>query len=214
MITRTVEDAKEAGKAAAAQVAEEVRNSIRSERRRVRRRIRRGSRFGGVVWGGVLLIVGSFLLLERLGLEVPNLGALWPVFPLMFGLAFLASYFGSGRTDPGLVWPGTFGVLLGSFFFLFSFEIVEWEEMAVLWPMYPLMVGISFFATWLASRCRDSGALGTGVMTTLIGGVGLSMTTGFLAWGDWHYVWPLALVAIGAMMIFRSLRSSRRIDVP
>ena len=171
MISRTMEDAKEA----AAQAAEEVGDSLHSEGREAKRRARRagrkiqkGARFGGVLWGGVLLIVGSALLLDRIGVDVPQLGALWPVFPFMFGLAFLASYFGSGRSDPGLVWPGTFGVLLGSFFFLFSFEVVDWDEMAVLWPMYPLMVGVSFFATWFAGRCRDSGVLGTGVTTLLV----------------------------------------------
>ena len=203
---------------AAHQVAREVRDALHehvgeehaSDGRRHRRRHRRrhGARFGSVVWGGVLLMVGSFMLLERFGFDMPNVGDLWPVFPLMFGLAFLTSYFFSDPRDPGLVWPGTFFSLLGSFFFLFTMDVFDWEDMAFLWPMYPLMVGTAFTATWLTGRCRDGGLFGAAAVTLLVGTVGLSMTTGVLAWGDVRYLWPLALILIGGSMVFRSLRSS------
>jgi hypothetical protein len=171
--------------------------------------VKRSARFGGVLWGGVLLVVGTWLLLDELGWDMPNIGAMWPVFPFMFGAAFLVSFFVGDRSDPGLVWPATFGVLLGIFFFLFSLEILDWEEMGVLWPVFPLMVGIAFFATWLAGGCRDSGILVPGTVTLLVGGIGLALTQRLLVWDDVRLYWPLALVAIGGSMVFRSLRSPR-----
>ncbi|MDX1383535.1 MAG: hypothetical protein R3190_07830, partial [Thermoanaerobaculia bacterium] len=186
------------------QAGEEVREALGNDEDGPSRRRQRTIRLGGVVWGGVLLVVGAFLLSERLGLDVPSLGNLWPIFPFMFGVAFLVSYFLDDRKDPGLVWPGTFGVLLGTFFFLFVFDVFDWSQMSILWPAYPLMVGLSFVATWLAGRCAD--VLIPAAITLAVGGVGLAMTTGVLEWGDVRYLWPMALIAIGGSMVVSSLR--------
>jgi hypothetical protein len=88
------------------------------------------AQFRGILWGGILLAAGTWFLLQRLGVELPNFfAALWPIFPFMFGVAFLVTYFTGDGRDCGLIWPGTFGVLLGSFFFLFSTGVFEWEQM-------------------------------------------------------------------------------------
>ena len=72
---------------------------------------RGGAPFKGILWGGILLAAGTWFLLQRLGVDLPNFfSALWPIFPFMFGAAFLVTFLtadGECR-DPGLVWPGTF----------------------------------------------------------------------------------------------------------
>jgi hypothetical protein len=169
-----------------------------------------GAPFRGVLWGGILLVAGTWFLLQRLGIQLPNIfAALWPVVPVLFGLGFLVSFFTGECKDPGQVWPGTFGVLLGSFFFLFSFGVFPWERMSELWPMFPLMVGISFVATWLAGRCKEIGLLVPATITLSVGIIGLGFTLDVLDARTVDALWPLALVVLGALLIVRSLRRQR-----
>lgn len=190
---------------------EETERSMRRARRHARRMrgMRRSARFGGFLWGGVLVVVGAWLLADRLGYDIPDVGALWPVFPFMFGMAFLASWIGGDRSDPGPVWPGTFGVLIGLFFFLFSFEVFDWTEMDVLWPVFPLIVGLAFTATWLAGACREAGLLLPAVTMLLVGGGGLTLTLGLLRWRHVEALWPLALIALGGAIVWSALRDRR-----
>jgi hypothetical protein len=168
---------------------------------------RGGARFRGILWGGVLLIAGTWFLLERLGLELPNFfSALWPIFPFLFGVAFLVTFFTAECKDPGLVWPGTFGVLVGSFFFLFSFEVLDWDAMGEVWGVFPLIVGLSFLATWIAGRMKEVGLLIPAVITMAVGSLGLGFELGVLDARVMNALWPLALVLLGAFMIMRSLR--------
>jgi predicted secreted protein len=47
---------------------------------------------GGVVFGLIVLAIGTyFLLTETLGLVLPDLGELWPLFVIGFGVWILAS---------------------------------------------------------------------------------------------------------------------------
>ena len=171
---------------------------------------RRSARFRGILWGGILLVAGSWFLLQRLGLDLPNFfSALWPIFPFMFGAAFLVTYFTGECKDPGLVWPGTFGVLVGLFFFLFSFELFEWEQMSELWPVFPLIVGLAFLATWVAGGLKQVGLLVPALLTLGVGSCGLGFELGVLDASTINALWPLALVLLGALMIARSLRRPR-----
>ena len=178
------------------------------------RAVKGNARFVGFLWGGILLAAGTWFLLERMGIDLPNFwSALWPLFPFMFGLAFLVTFVTSEERDPGLVWPGTFGMLIGAFFFLFSLDIVEWEQMSELWPAFPLIVGLSFVATWFAGRCRKLQLLVPATINIAVGVVGLGFTLGLIDRRTLNMLWPLALVAIGLFMIARSLRP-RRPSVP
>jgi len=103
------------------------------------------------------------------------------------------------------VWPGTVGVLVGAFFFLFTFGLFRWEQMAEMWPVYPLIVGIAFVATWLAGRCRKIGLLVPAVINLAVGVVGLGFTLGVIDARTVKLLWPLALVALGAYLVVRSL---------
>ena len=182
----------------------------REERREHRSRLRAGhSRFRGILWGGVLLAAGTWFLLQRLGIDLPNFwSALWPIFPFMFGAAFLVTYVTSEEKDPGLVWPGTFGVLIGSFFFLFSFEVFNWDQMSELWPAFPLIVGLSFVATWFAGACRKIQLLVPAAINLSVGIVGLGFTFGLIDRHTLNLLWPLGLVVLGGYLVVRSLRRS------
>jgi hypothetical protein len=173
---------------------------------------RRGARFQGIVWGGILLAAGTWFLLERLGFDLPNFfGVLWPIFPFMFGVAFLVTFFTGECKDPGLVWPGTFGALVGTFFFLFTFGLLDWDQMSELWPVFPLIVGLSFFATWIAGGAKDNGLLVPATLTAAVGVLGLGFELGLLDADTINMLWPIALVLLGAFLIARSLRRPSRL---
>jgi hypothetical protein len=180
----------------------------REERHAHRAKLTAGhARFRGILWGGLLLAAGTWFLLERLGANLPNFWAvLWPLFPFMFGLAFLVTYVTSADRDAGLVWPGTFGVLIGAFFFLFSFRVFEWDQMSELWPVFPLIVGLSFVATWFAGSCRKAQLLVPALINVSVGVIGLAFNFAIIDVHTLNLLWPLGLVAIGGYLVVRSLR--------
>lgn len=160
----------------------------------------------GLFWGAALMLVGAWFLLERLGFNMPRMDELWPVFPLLFGLAFLTFFFTRTDPDPGIVWPGTSGLLVGIFFLLFTFEVFDWEDMSELWPVFPLIAGTSFFATWMAGRFKEQGLLLPGSMAVATGVIGLFFTLGDMSFERVKVLGAVVLVAVGLTIVVKSLR--------
>ena len=151
----------------------------------------------GAAWVGLSLIgLGIVLLVAQwIGWD-----RIWPIFPLMGGLAFLVGYAVSGFEDSGMVFVGTAATLVGVFFFGFTLGVWEWGDMAKLWPVFPLIGGVAFAALFLAERARNVGTLGVGCAAMLVGVVGLAVTYGFAGAGIVKF-WPLLLVLIGLISL-------------
>jgi hypothetical protein len=135
----------------------------------------------------------------------------WPIFPILGGPAFLAGYAASDPRDPGLAFLGTGALLVGLFFFGFSLGQWEWGEMARLWPIWPLIGGLTFLALFLAQgRSRDPGLLGFSLAALAVGVVGLLVTHGLVGREVIKY-WPLLLVLMGVTGLLAGLlRAVRR----
>ena len=173
----------------------------------------RRRRGGSVTFGIFLVTLGVWFFLRNLGFDPPGLGALWPIFPCLAGAAFLISFVTSKNRGPGLVFLGTVGLLVGLFFFTFTVGPLEWWRMEDYWPTFPLIVGLAFVATWVAGRCRESGLLVPAAVGLLVGVVGFSSTLDWLE--EWvmpviENFWPLILVAMGLLMVFRGIVSGLR----
>jgi hypothetical protein len=156
----------------------------------------------GAVWAGLGLIgLGIALILGMLiGWE-----KIWPIFPLLSGLAFLAGHVVGGFKDAGLVFVGTAAILVGLFFFGFTLGFWEWGQMAQLWPVFPLIGGVAFVGLFLAERRgRDVGTLGVGCAAITVGVVGLAVTFGFVG-GDIVKLWPLLIVLVGFIALVGAL---------
>jgi hypothetical protein len=155
----------------------------------------------GAVWTGLGLIgLGiAFLVAMAVGWD-----RFWPIFPVLGGLAFLVAYVGSRFRDSGLVWVGVAATLVGLFLFGFTLEVWKWEQMAELWPIFPLIAGIAFIATFLAERARDWGTLGVGLAGIIVGLVGLAYTIGGLKSEIWRY-WPALLILVGVLGLVTGL---------
>ncbi len=161
----------------------------------------------GGLWAGMTLIgLGVVLLVAwQFGWD-----RLWPIFPLFAGVAFWAGYFVGGMRDWGLTWIGTVALLLGIFFFGFTTGRWEWAQMAQLWPVFPLIAGVAWIVQFAASRARDVGALGIGLVALAAGIVGLGYTQNLIQ-GNIIRFWPLLIVLGGVVILAAGLfRASRR----
>jgi len=149
---------------------------------------------GAILPGMILIILGLAFFLPQLG--IGESGDLWPAFILAPGLGFLALYLASDNREKtaGLLIPGVITTLIAIFFFVLNYA--GWENMETLWPMFPLFVGISFYAFYLGSGRSDRGILIPANILLLVGVV-------FLALSSYSYkFWPIVLIALGLLMIF------------
>jgi hypothetical protein len=165
--------------------------------------------------GVLLLAFGCWLLLERSGVRVPGIEALWPAFVILPGAFVLLRYPLSGFTNHQAVKAGLCTLLIGWFFLLFSLGVLEYERLAALWPVFPLIVGASAMAGWLASFLRESRYLSTAIACGLVGTIGLAFTLGpaFVLWDVLG--WPVMMIVLGALFVTAALiRGALQVVVP
>jgi hypothetical protein len=179
------------------------------------RRSSRGSdRSGVVIWGLIMIAVGGWFLLRTLGFRLPGMGQMWPIFPTLVGVSIFVGWLFTPdkRANHGMMIPATINFLIGVFFFLFTLGFFPWGAMGYLWPVFPLIVGISFFVAWVFSLFANWGLLIPGGITATVGIVGLGFTlsahSGLFAWI--LRLWPLALIALGVLVLIGGLLSAGR----
>lgn len=161
-------------------------------------------RLGALIPGLILIFLGVWFLLDNLGVVNINLGQLWPIFPIIIGFSSLAGGLirsRNGSYDDGAIMVGVWGLLIGLFFMLFTFGVINWGEMGRLWPTFPLIGGIGFLAAFLAGGLRDWGLLVVGGIATTVGILGYVFAFGVLsatiAEFILPYLVPIALIIAG-----------------
>ncbi len=151
-----------------------------------------------VVWGILLLLVSNHVLL--------GWKHLWPCILVVSGVLMLRVL--QNRLSFGVIFAGTWTILLGLFLTLFSFEFLQWATMRSLWPIIPMIVGVSFVVAG-ATRPPTSAGIVVGSMVILMGSACLLYEMGtisarvaqpFLRW------WPLVLVLAGFVLMKRDAR--------
>ncbi|MCC7359948.1 MAG: hypothetical protein IT317_10750 [Anaerolineales bacterium] len=156
---------------------------------------RRGALFPGLL----LIALGLWFLADALGVQLPTLADLWPIFPLGFGLAALGGYFMQGRQESGLVFTGVSATLIGALFFAITLGPLDWGDLGRLWPLFVLIGGLAFLAQWLAQP-GERGLLVPAFLGLLVGGVAIVFTLNLLgpAVGQLAAkLWPLILIVLG-----------------
>jgi hypothetical protein len=161
------------------------------------------NRRGAFLPGLLLILVGAWLLASTLGVRLPDLGQLWPVIPLFFGLAALVQYFAEGRRSEGLVFTGVAATLLGGFFLAITLGPLEWGDLDRYWPVFVVIGGTAFLAQWLA-RPGETGLLVPAGLALLVGLVALALTLGLLNPAlsvQLLRFWPVVLIILGVGLI-------------
>lgn len=170
----------------------------------------------------ILIGLGLWFLIRNLGVNLPDMDALWPIFPLGGGLLFLAGYV-ANRRDPGLVFVGLAATLIGAFFFLFTLRIplpiagmqegVRWGDMDRLWPAFVVIGGLAFIALFLAESRHDWAVFTLGAVAVLVGCAAFLFTFGLLA-GDIGLMllklWPVLLIVMGLAALLQAMFRPRQ----
>ena len=124
---------------------------------------------------------------------------LWPFIMVIVGMSMLIS--APFARSAGKVLPGMINLLLGAFFLLFTTGRLDFSQMDVLWPMFPLLVGISFGATFIASLGTKPQLLVPGFICFSVGVIGLAFTLTPLGSVLAFFGWPVILLALGAIFV-------------
>ena len=151
--------------------------------------------------GIILVIVGLALLLNALDLYDFH----WSYILIIIGAAFFVLAF-TGK-DKGAVFPGAILLLLGLFYLLRHYYILD-DSMRYLWPVFPAMVGIAFLALYIF-RPSDWGLLIPAGILLFFGIAGLGHSYRYWYYSPWELLWrywPLALIAVGARLIVTGKR--------
>jgi hypothetical protein len=151
------------------------------------------------VTGAGLIAVGTLFLLVTNHLLV-GWRHVWPLFPIAFGILSLRTF--RSRGNPDLLFAGLIGAILGGFFLLFAFEMLDWSRMNALWPVIPLVVGGSLLASHFARK--DGGSLIPEVAIILFALVAFLFTSERVdprVASPFVHFWPLVLVLAGVVIL-------------
>lgn len=164
---------------------------------------------GSILAGVILILVGAWLLGERLGVNLPAIGALWPAIPIVFGLASLADYFYDGRRNSDKVFFGVAAVLAGGFFFMFTIGNLSWaEDMRRYWPVFVLIFAAASVAQWLVVPSKR-GLLYQAAVALLVGLFFMASNFRILSPALSQQIlqlWPLVLILLGLIVLVRAVR--------
>jgi len=169
---------------------------------------------------GVLFVAAGIaaLALREAGVDVARIvgEAGWPIFVIVPGLVLLGAAFvpqppkGIGFAIAGSI-VTTVGLLLW-----YQARTGDWESWAYLWALIPLAIGAALLTYGELTHQREMVRAGVWV-----GGV----ATILLAAGAWYFesifagrgaplvsgdIWPIAIIAIGAVIVVSSLRPKPR----
>lgn len=104
---------------------------------------------GSIIWGALFIILGILFLAGRyMNLDFLDISRLWPLFILVPGLIFEASFFIS-RNNPGVLVPGGILTTIGIIFLLDT--MLGGGTIHYTWPLFPLSVAIGLFQLYLFS---------------------------------------------------------------
>lgn len=170
------------------------------------------NRRGAMVPGLLLIALGAWLLASALGVRLPGLDVLWPVFLIVFGLAFLVQFFAGGRRSEGLVFTGTATALLGVLFLAITVGPLNWSDLGHWWPVFAVIGGVAFLAQWMA-RPAEGGLLVPAALALLVGLAALAVTLGRVRADVTEQIaklWPLLLIVVGFGLLASYVMSARR----
>jgi len=170
------------------------------------------NRSAALIPGLLLIALGAWLLASTLGVRLPGPDVLWPVIPVVFGLACLLQFFADDRRSDGLVFTGVAATLLGGFFLAVTLGPLSWAMLGRWWPAFVIIGGAAFLAQWLA-RPAQRGLLVPAGLALLVGLTALAVTLGLVRADVSEQIarlWPLLLIALGLWLLASYVMSARR----
>lgn len=158
----------------------------------------------GSLSGVLLIALGVFLLGRRLHWFHLGWIHIYPLILLFIGVAKIRSY--SIDKAAGKLVSGAFFLLTGLFFAVRNFEVLPFWSIEQVWPILPLMLGLSFLLAYPFSPSQKE-YLPIGGIFLVGGAAGFAYTTGLLNFPYVRNLWPALLILLGLVLIATSFRS-------
>jgi hypothetical protein len=159
--------------------------------------------------GTALILVGGLLFLNQFfNFNFFSLEYFWPIFVLLPGLVFEASFFISGR-NVGLLVPGGILTTIGMMFFFETFT--NWKFAEYTWPVYILAVAIGLAQLYLFGT-RPRGLFVPIFILTLVAVVSFVMLVfgGIFSWLNYSVVLPVVLILLGLYILVGKSSSTKQ----
>lgn len=166
---------------------------------------------GNMIVGVALILLGLIFFAATQGAFNLNWGTIWPAFPMLAGALVLFQAFTTDnlKRRAEMVLGGTIPFLVGVYFFTFTLGLLPWGDMGNLWPMFPLIVSVAFFAGCLASGREQNNYLVPAVILAGVGGVFLVVLQIGGSYAALGKLWPIFLIIAGVLMLVQGLRRAK-----
>jgi hypothetical protein len=157
-----------------------------------------------MIVGLITLFIGLLILGRTFNVHMKSLVNAWPLAPMLFGIGFTFEYLFGTRKDARFVLVGVSATLVSIFFFMFTLGFWAWD-LSRYWVLLALIVGLSFFANWLADM-QQSTPLIVATISFIIGIFAMPYTM-----GEAHptfvqtisQLWPIMIVLAGLAIMAR-----------
>lgn len=148
-------------------------------------------------FGLVLIAIGAFALLAKLGWSLFSWNVVWPLALLIPGLLFHYLFFSGRLREPGILVPGG---ILTTYGFLFYFcGVFGYQWMGTLWPLFILGVAIGLFELYLFGG-RESGIL---IPVFILGAVAFVFLFFNFAQTNFIYIIAIVSIIVGLFVLFK-----------
>ena len=164
--------------------------------------------------GLMLILIGSIILFNKLFPGVLDWRHIYPLILVILGLLMISSVYFKNKSDKGAVFPGTILFLIGLFFLLRNFGLVEYYYVREVWPIFIIIFGLAFLALFIAKPSDPGNLIPAGILLFL-GVVSLLNKLFIIDLKVWDIVadfWQVILIVIGVSFIVGSLNKRRQLE--
>ena len=157
---------------------------------------------------GVMAVAGGlWLLLNALGLEIPQFKDLWPVLLILAGIACVADFVWLSRNPTSVGWAVAW-VGFGILFLTLTLDYTGWRKILDWLPSFPTILGLAWLATWLAEGRKRTPFFVAGTVFFCLGLVGFAARFDVLQriLPSAQILWALMFLAVGGYLVWRTVR--------
>jgi hypothetical protein len=153
------------------------------------------------LFGVILILVGGFLLFQRLvGIDISVWNFIWPLFLLIPGILMHTKNFSSRNSSDNYILQGIL-VTFGLIFFINN--ITNGEYSSFLSFGYPLGIGIGFLENYALGQNKNSD-LSIGIIFVAVAAYILLKAIFPSAYYLRDYILPVGLIGFGIMVLIRN----------
>src|SRR5262245_13506963 len=174
------------------------------------------SHTGSLVAGLALVVLGLLALAGQIFRSFNFWETVWPFFVVGVGGLFFVGMFSGGKSAAGLAIPGSIFSMIGLMLFLQNI-FNHWESWAYGWTVILMAVGLGIFI--MGWYTENPGQRSSGLRVLKIGAILFILFGGFFemifnSFGISRFLFPVALILLGAYLVFARSGMFGRQDEP